>query len=169
MKRFKLFIISLGLITALYPQLVFSQSLRSPVCLKVKIFSKTRSISFADKGKFVVHFQITNCGALNVPIDFYGNLGYPKDSTCNIYFLIFRMNNRGQYVDYAYDTVDYKNVIDSMIWLYPGKIYTFYLPLFQIYDIKEPGSYRIQGVYRMISPTGEFYIQKSDYFDVTVD
>jgi hypothetical protein len=137
-------------------------------CLKLKIFSKGTDIVFKDRGRFVVHFQLQNCGTTDVPLDFYGNLGYIDDTTCNIYFHLMKGNSSGQFMDYEYGRVNYKNGIDSMMQLKPTKIYSFYLPLFEVYNIKEPGTYRIQGFYRFVSSSGEYYTQSSNYLDIVV-
>lgn len=138
-------------------------------CLKVKIFSQKRALSFSDRHTFVIHFQLENCSENYLPIDFYGNLGYPTDSTCNIYFQIQKFDGNGRFKDYAYTKVDYKNTIDSMMRLKPHGIYLFYLPLFEVYDIKEPGVYRIQGFYRYIDDKGQYFIQKSEFLDISVN
>jgi hypothetical protein len=137
-------------------------------CLKVKIFTKSNVIELKEKGSFVIHFQLENCSSYNLPIDFYANLGYPEDSTCNIYFQVMKLGPNGKYVDYKYQTVDYRNGIDSVIRLRSHRIYSFYMPLFEVYGIKETGSYRIQGFYRFINDAGEYFVQGSDYLDIVV-
>ena len=137
-------------------------------CLKVKIFSKSKLINLKDKQKFVLHFQMENCGNADLPFDFYARLGYPQDSSCNIYFSIEKANGNNQYETYNYQAVDYDNVIDSIMILHPHKIYSFYLPIFTLYDIKDFGNYRIQGFYRFKTETGSYFIQKSDYLYLAV-
>lgn len=137
-------------------------------CVKVKIFTKNKITPYTERHTFVIHFQLENCGNFDLPIDFYGNLGYPEDSAANIYFLLQKADSKGRYIDYKFDRVDYKNIVDSIIRLKPHKIYSFYLPLFQVYGIKDPGTYRIQGLYRFINDQGLYIIQKSDPLDIII-
>jgi hypothetical protein len=137
-------------------------------CLKVKIFSKSKLINLKDKQYFVLHFQMENCGIVDLPFDFYAKLGYPKDSACNIYFTIDKATTANTYEPYDYKPVDYDNVIDSVMILRPRKIYSFYLPIFTLYDIKDAGNYRIQGFYRFKTEDGGYFIQRSDYLYLVV-
>jgi len=137
-------------------------------CVKVKIFTKSNTISFNDRNRFVLHFQLENCGNQKMPIDFYANLGYPEDSTSNIYFEIMKADNHGKFFNYKYAKVDYKNGIDSVMQLKPRGIYSFYLPLFEVYDIKDAGTYRLQGFYRFINDAGEYIIGRSEYLDIII-
>ncbi len=102
-------------------------------------------------------------------MDFYANLGYPSDSSCNIFFDVFYSpDNDGKYISYDYQKVNYQNIIDSVMDLYPHKLYTFYLPLFQIYGITNRGKYRIQGFYRFRKDDGSYYVQPSDYLYLNI-
>ena len=136
-------------------------------CLKVKIFSKSNSIPFKDKSIFVVHFQLTNCGHKDQPLDFYADLGYKENEKSSIYFEIFKKTKDSVYTPYDFAKTDYQNMVDSNFMLHPRKIYTFYLPLLQLYDIKEPGQYRIQGFYRYKTNQG-ITTQQSDYLYLEV-
>lgn len=155
------------LLTVLFPLALYALPLYTH-CLKVKIYSKSKLINLKDKQYFVLHFQMENCGNADLPFDFYAKLGYPKDSACNIYFTIDRAINKIQYEPYNYQPVDYDNTVDSIMILRPRKIYSFYLPIFTLYDIKDAGNYRIQGFYRFKTEDGKYFIQKSDYLYLVV-
>jgi len=136
-------------------------------CLRVKIFSSTNSILFKDRDIFVVHFQLSNCGHRDQLLDFYANLGYKEDEKCSIYFDMYKQGKDNEFAPYNFAKTDYQNMIDSNFMLHPRKIYTFYLPLLQLYTIKEPGKYRIQGFYRYKTNEGTV-VQPSDFLYLDV-
>lgn len=139
-------------------------------CMQLKIEPVKHKMSMKHLETAIIKYKLTNCGGQELIIDKNAATEY-ESNTATVFFKIYRCE--ADCLPYAYKKQYFKKVSDVLPYaIKPNYSYTFEFPLFELYTITEPGTYKIVGYYRKTVPGADGipteYTVESESVDITV-
>ena len=138
-------------------------------CYQVKVDTKHK-LSLKKQEESIVKFKLTNCSGQDLLIDKNAATEYESPKAA-LFFKVYRCEE--DCVPYAVKKQYYQKVSDTVPYIIrPGFSYTYEFPLFELYRIAEPGTYKLVGCYRRQVPGNDGqpvdYLVESEGVEITV-